>query len=263
MVINNIVSDSNKKRGAHYKAKKEYLLSGKLYCGYCGEPITVDSGSGRHGETFNYYKCSTRKNKRLPCDLVSVRKDKLEELVVSKIKTTILDTTNSLDKIADYICKAYNSTVVEDDAIKINEKALTKTQKEIDNIVNAIASGIFNESLKQRLTELEEEKNRLETENIKLKLKTKTKLTPEDAVNFLQSMIDVDNNTQSYKKRILQRFVNKVVLFNDRMDIYLIVANDLVDIDANIYERNVIETEMNNIKLLSGKGCLVLQCLLK
>ena len=187
----------------------------------------------------------------------SIRKDKLEEMVVSKIKTAILE-SDSLNKIADYICKAYNSTIIEDDSIKINEKAIQKTQKEIDNIVNAIASGIYNESLRQRLTELEEEKNRLETESFKLKLKIKNKLTPEEALNFLHSMIDLDNNTQAYKKRLIERFVNKVVLYNDRMEIYLISVNELTNID----QCKIIKNERNNTKLLAGEGCLVLQCII-
>ena len=118
----------NRKRGAHYKAKKEYLLSGKLYCGYCKESVTVDSGSARNKEKFYYYKCSTKKNKHLLCDLKSIRKDVLEELVVSKIKTVILE-SKALNKIADYICKAYNSTVSNDSVLKENEKALARNKK--------------------------------------------------------------------------------------------------------------------------------------
>lgn len=37
----------------------------------------------------------------------TIRKDVLEELVVFKIKTAILE-SKALNKIADYICKAYN-----------------------------------------------------------------------------------------------------------------------------------------------------------
>ena len=203
-------------------------------------------------------RCKKLKNvKRNISRRFSIRKDKLEEMVVSKIKTAILE-SDSLNKIADYICKAYNSTIIEDDSIKINEKAIQKTQKEIDNIVNAIASGIYNESLRQRLTELEEEKNRLETESFKLKLKIKNKLTPEEALNFLHSMIDLDNNTQAYKKRLIERFVNKVVLYNDRMEIYLISVNELTNID----QCKIIKNERNNTKLLAGEGCLVLQCII-
>lgn len=91
--------------------------------------------------------------------------------------------------------------------MKENEKALARNKKETDNIVNAIASGIINDALKERLDALTEEKNQLELENMKLALKSKTKLIPEDALNFLHSMIDLDNNIEAYKKRLNQRFV--------------------------------------------------------
>ncbi len=37
---------------------------------------------------------------------------------------------------------------------------------------------------------------------MKLQLNAKSKLTPEDALNFLHSMINLDNNTEAYKKEI-------------------------------------------------------------
>ncbi len=115
--------------------------------------------------------------------------------------------------------------------------------------------------MKQKLEKLEEEKNRLENENKKLKLKSNSKITPEIALNFLNSMIDVDNNTFSYKKRLIQRFVNKVILYNDRMDIYLIAVNELeIDIEEPITKD--INNERNNTNLIVGNGCLVLQCTL-
>ena len=45
--------------------------------------------------------------------------------------------------------------------------------------------------LKDRLNELTEEKNQLELDNMKLAVKAKSKLTPEDALKFLHSMIDL------------------------------------------------------------------------
>lgn len=192
--------------------------SNDICWGYCNAPISVDSGTGRNDKAFYYYKCSTKKIKRKECELKSIKKEVLEGLVVSKIKSTILE-SNALSKIADHICKAYNFTVSDDNGLKANEKALIKTKNEIENIVNAVAAGIINESLKERLSSLEEEKNHLEIENVKLKLKAKNILTKEDALRFLQSMIDVDNNIVAYKKRIIKSFVKKIVLYNDKMDI--------------------------------------------
>lgn len=97
---------------------------------------------------------------------------------------------------------------------------------------------------------------------MKLAIKSKSKLTPEDALNFLHSMIDLDNNTEAYKKRLIQRFVKKVVLYNDRMDIYLIAVNEL-EIDVEEPATEDTNKERNNTNLIVGNGCLVLQCTFK
>ena len=69
------------------------------------------------------------------------------------------------------------------------------------------------------------------------------------------------NNTEAYKKRLIQRFVKKVFLYNDRMDIYLIAVNEL-EMDAVGPTIEDINKERNNTNLIVGNGCLVLQCTL-
>lgn len=168
-----------------------------------------------------------------------------------------MEQAKCLDDLKE-ICKKFAK---DDSVLKENEKALARNKKETDNIVNAIASGIINDALKERLDALTEEKNQLELENMKLQLKAKSKLTPEDALNFLHSMIDLDNNTEAYKKRLIQRFVKKVILYNDRMNIYLIAVNELeIDTVEPTPEDN--NKERNNTNLIVGNGCLVLQCTL-
>lgn len=254
------VSASNHKRGAHYKAKKEYLLSGKLYCGYCGEKVTVDGGKNPKGNVFNYYKCSTIKVKRQKCELHTFKKEQLEKMVVDKIKGTFLENVN-LEKMAEYICQSYNSTITEDTSLKLNEKALAKNKRETENIVNAIASGILNDALKNRLDELQEEKSKLEIENIKLNARNKTKLSFNDALNFLKTMREMNNETTAYNKRMKQRFIEKIVLFNDRMELYIIPisnTNDYIDEEIKSETEKDIYDESISIK----NGLLVLKYLI-
>ena len=39
-----------------------YLLRHKLKCGYCGQPISAESGTSKNGQVKRYYKCFGRKN---------------------------------------------------------------------------------------------------------------------------------------------------------------------------------------------------------
>ena len=46
----------NKKAPARHKAEDDYLLTTKIFCGYCGAYLCGESGTGRNG-VHHYYKC--------------------------------------------------------------------------------------------------------------------------------------------------------------------------------------------------------------
>lgn len=254
------VSVYNKKRGAHYKARVEYLLSGKIFCGYCGRIITSDSGTGKARKTnYYYYKCSTRKRYSKPCELKTYKKDELEDIVISKINYLILN-KNIIDKLAEYITKAYNSSVIENSELVDNQRQISRNKKEIDNIVTVISQGIFNDSLKEKLENLEKEKAELQKIHDKLTLRTKNKITKEDALVFLNSLIDEDNNTQAYKRKILSRFVDKVYVYNDKLEIHLIAMQDKDELDSNNNKETLIETDENNNEFFLRNGSVIFKC---
>ena len=68
----------NKKAPARRKAADDYLLTTKLFCGYCGALMFGESGTSRTGEVHRYYKCATAK-KHKGCKKKTVRKQWLEE----------------------------------------------------------------------------------------------------------------------------------------------------------------------------------------
>ena len=220
-------SSSKKQRGSHYRRRDVFLLANKAFCGYCGNTITSESGTSPSGTIRHYYKCSTKKRLHQPCECKNFKKEQLENLVVDKIKTAILQ-SRTMEIITEYLCTAYNLTVNEDNLLVNNEKELAKKQKEIDNALDAIISGITNDSLKQKLQRLEEEKRILEEENMKLKIRSGSKMTPEYALNFLNNLIDFDNTSFEYKKNLINSLVKSVTIYNNNIIV------DLNDNDLNI-----------------------------
>ena len=73
----------NKKAPARRKAEDDYLLTTKLFCGHCGALMFGESGTSRTGDVHRYYKCAAAK-KRKSCNKKAVRKQWLEDLVVSE-----------------------------------------------------------------------------------------------------------------------------------------------------------------------------------
>ena len=43
------------------RAKVNYLLSCKMFCGYCGSMISAEAGTGKLGKVYRYYKCGDKK----------------------------------------------------------------------------------------------------------------------------------------------------------------------------------------------------------
>ena len=64
----------NKKAPARHKAEDDYLLTTKLFCGYCGAYLCGESGTSRTGKVHHYYKCVSVKKKRTECHKKPVRK---------------------------------------------------------------------------------------------------------------------------------------------------------------------------------------------
>ena len=229
----------NKNRAAHYKEVTDYLLGGKAYCGYCGEKLVGESGYSKTKVPHYYYKCGGRKKRINDCKLRSFQKDFLEKLVVDNIKEVLLQ-SEVLEDIANKIVEAYNSIAQKDDALTINEKELSKNKKEIENVIDAIKSGIVSNTLKETLSELETQKQKLEEEHIKLKTRSHYKLQYQDAMNFLMSLLTIDNDSEKYRKILIDRFVRKVIVYDDKVDILLYPIDDQNVFDLNNDDKNSV-----------------------
>ena len=53
--------NANKRAPGAGKAKVDYLLQGKAYCGHCGAPLGGESGKSKTGAVHHYYACAVKK----------------------------------------------------------------------------------------------------------------------------------------------------------------------------------------------------------
>lgn len=81
----------NKKAPARHKAEDDYLLTTKLFCGYCGAYLCGESGTSRTGVIHHYYKCVSVKKKRTDCHKKPVRKEWVGDLVVNETMKMVMD----------------------------------------------------------------------------------------------------------------------------------------------------------------------------
>lgn len=140
---------------ARGKAKTEYLLSGKLFCGHCGALMHGESGTSRNGVVYNYYTCYSHKRSH-NCDKKPIRKEYIEEIVAQDAMMLLTDKV--IDELADAAMSQADKDLKENTRIPEFTARLQEINQGINNITNAIEKGVASDTLLNRLTELEKEK---------------------------------------------------------------------------------------------------------
>ena len=205
----------NKKAPAHYKAEDEYILSGKLFCGYCGEPMVGESGTGRNG-VHHYYKCSSIKRKLKNCSKKTVKKNWLEDTVIQEIKQ-FLDDPKTVEAVTTLVMDIQGR---ESHSVPAFEKQLSEINTAIDNLLNAIQQGILTKSTKDRLEKLEATRDELE-QRIAVEKLAKPKVSNEFIKFWLKRFQHLDTTKLELRKMLIETFVNAIYLYDDKAVIAL------------------------------------------
>lgn len=202
----------NKKAPARYKAEEDYLLTTKLFCGYCGAYLCGESGTSHTGNTHRYYKCVSVKKKRQECHKKSVRKEWIEDLVVSETMKMVMD-DKAIEAIVSMLMDLQDRENVN---LPLYEQQLREADSAIQNLLNAIQQGILTKSTKGRLEELEATKEELETRIACEKLE-KPKISAEFMTFWLHRFRKLDVRQKAHRKMLVDTFINAIFVYDDKM----------------------------------------------
>ena len=196
----------------------DFLLSGKLFCGYCGKPMYGDSGTSKDGSRKYYYNCSSRR-KHKGCKKKSIRKQYVEDLVIDFVLDHVL-ADDQINKTAEAIMKlqAEEMTV---SPLASMEAEYAEILKQIDNINDAIAAGIWNTSTSARLKTLEDSAETLRFSIDSLKYSQSQLIDRDRVLFFLRQFTKGDRNDPLLRHHVMDTFVNSVYLFDDHADIVI------------------------------------------
>ncbi|HOK68917.1 MAG TPA: recombinase family protein, partial [Bacillota bacterium] len=214
------------KKGAN-SAKEIYLLAGLIYCGKCGGAMTgTRKFAGRNKDLYVSYECSTRKRTK-GCGMKAINKGFVENAVIEHLEKNIFS-PDAIDKLVIKIMEYSKAQTVEiNKDIKLFTDQLSGVQTEINNIVNAIAAGMFHPSMKEKMDELEAKKANLTIKLEEAKLQAQTHAPSEEMIrHYLQKDSDIKNKSPEEQKRIIQAYVKKVIVYEDKIDIDTIVTFD-------------------------------------
>ena len=202
----------NKKAPARHKAEDDYLLTTKLFCGYCGAYLCGESGTSRTGVVHHYYKCVSVKKKRTECHKKPVKKDWIEDLVVSKTMKMVMDDA-AIEAIVSMLMDLQERANVN---VPLYKQQLRETETAINNLLNAIQQGILTRSTKERLEELEDHRDDLETKLACEKL-AKPKVSAEFMTFWLHRFRKLDARQKSHRKMLIDTFINAIFLYDDKL----------------------------------------------
>ncbi|MDR3305376.1 MAG: zinc ribbon domain-containing protein [Clostridiales Family XIII bacterium] len=193
----------------------DYTLTGKIYCGLCGETIIGTAAKSKTGQDYWYYNCSGRRNGS-GCKKSSVRKEWLEAFVTDTIKETVL-TDEMIAKIAQ-AAEDMQRKERDKPLLKNLERQRQKNERLIGNLVGAIEENGMDEDLGKRLAERKEEReyliNRIAEEN------TNGEIIEKDAIMFwLEGIREGMESASGMSSALQDIFVRKVYLHDDKMTI--------------------------------------------
>lgn len=213
----------NKVRSQIFKAKDLYVLSGKIVCGSCGNKMFGNKRRSSKGTEWAGYLCSGRK--KCGCKAKEVKKTTVELAVMNHLENEIF-TDSFIDALAEDIVSLFNEKqngAYEE--INILKDQLAKTDRQITNIINAVAEGFASQQLKEKMGQLEAIKGELTVMIETTAAKSIKKIDIEDVKKYLSQGKGITFKSAQDQIQIVDMFLEKVVVHDEYLDIHFYIDN--------------------------------------
>jgi len=213
-------------------------------CGYCGESVIAEAGSSHRGTRYKYYKCHTQKVEGKSCEPRNYRKQELEQLIIDKTKQYIL-TPTKIEEIAHMVVDKFNEELSNNIVLKCLEKELKQINSKINGLVKNMEQGIVTATIRETLYKLENDRADIALKIAEEKTKIDKLLNFEDVKNFISLFASKDYDDVFERNEFFNRFIKKVILFNDKVIVILRGSkgpdNELAINNDELYAKRILE----------------------
>ena len=197
----------DKKGRSSNKAKRTYLLTGMITCHNCGRTYMGQTVHNKKGYETRYYVCGRKKRTR-DCKPKNINADKIEKFVVKSLKDFLLNT--DFTAAAQLVAEAYNSYRPE---LTEERRELKEVNKQIENGINTILSGMIFPELEAKINELRRRKEELEAYISKQEQAAPEPITPEMVIDHMKkSLHELDENNL---KILIKKHIKKIEAYDD------------------------------------------------
>jgi len=267
------VMEKNKSMPARKRAKEEYILTPKLFCGHCLSLMVGYGGTSRTKQRkYHYYSCAKSRitdketGKKL-CRKKPVSKQWIENIVCEKCKKFLTD--ENIEIIIYELMAVYEKDK-DKLGIKEIEKQITNTERKIAITTKAVTEceiELVRKNFYIELNELCTLKLELEKQLAIENHKWQAPMTADEIKPFFKSLQKGDINDIKTRKALIDVFLNRVYLFDDKLRFIFnagskqveITEKLLDEIDKGLYNKADVSSYNDNLtppaKSLQFKSC--------
>ncbi len=228
-----------------------YLLSGLLKCSVCGGGVSKISAQ--------HYGCSTARNRGTCDNLLTIRRDVLEESVLSGIKSRLMHPDLVKEFITEYHRELNRLAMTRKTDVHVQTRELAKVEQEIREIIDAIKAGIRSATMAAEIETLERRRAVLQ-KHLGAKPTEPVRLHPNlgeiyhRKVEALREALDRDD-TRSEAATILRGLIDEIRLTPDDGQLGIYLVGNLAKILDLCAKKNPGSTGTGlQITLVAGAG---------
>ncbi|MCR5450894.1 MAG: recombinase family protein [Solobacterium sp.] len=205
------LAGAKKKRRNIDLDRPDFLLTGKCFCGHCGESMTGDSGKSKTGAVYWYYTCNGRRHHT--CEKKREKKQDLEDFVVHQLVQILHSDDGFLEDMAQRVADQLAAGSDQSELAEL-KKRQTQIRQKILNLVG-ILEDAPSKAMASRLSALEQEDEALSVQIEEAALDAPPSLTADQILFMLTRLSDGMESDPEYRKRIVDTFLNSVYVYDD------------------------------------------------
>lgn len=196
---------------------QNFILSGKLFCGECGAPMTAGGGRSKSGAYYDYYVCNNRRRGG-SCRKEYAKKQWIEDLVVDLLVDSVLS-DEMLEWLVDQFMKHQVARIEGSDVPRLRAELadVEKRRSTLLKNMQAVELDVRTMSdLSASLSELGDRASQLEDAIAREEEMVK----PFDRATvdaWLRMFRDGDVNDPMWRRSLVNVFLRAVWLFDDRV----------------------------------------------
>lgn len=204
-------------------AKTPYLLTGLCECGECGGSYSGGYRTVNRDKSVHYgYQCRNRKDKVEDCRNTPIRREILENIVISALKDKIFS-TSQIDIITEKIYSYISDNLMTSNAM------LNKITKNIESLHGKL-SKLLDYSLDGTITDYEYKNKKKEIDMQILALKEERlkynfsiqNIRKENIKNYLKELgNNLNSKDSSLVKTVIQTFVKKIIVSKTSITLHI------------------------------------------